>query len=209
MKTTILCYGDSNTWGWNPATEERLPADVRWTGVCRHMLGDEYHVIEEGLNGRTTVWDDPIEGYKNGKTYLIPCLETHRPLDMVIIMLGTNDLKGRFSVSAYDIANAVGVLVEIVRKSEAGRQGRAPDVLLVAPPPLGKLTEFSDMFVGAEEKSRNLAKHCRRVADEYGCALLDTSDLIVSSDIDGVHLEAGEHQKLGEAIAALVKSLVA
>ena len=95
---TILCYGDSNTWGYNPATTERSSRDERWTGILRRELDDGYLVIEEGLNGRTTVWDDPIEGYKNGKEYLIPCLETHKPLDLVIIMLGTNDLKVRFSV---------------------------------------------------------------------------------------------------------------
>jgi lysophospholipase L1-like esterase len=89
----ILCYGDSNTWGYDPVTKGRFPRDMRWTGVLRQSLGDDYLVIEEGLNGRTTVWDDPIEGYKNGAAYLVPCLTTHRPLDLVIIMLGTNDLK--------------------------------------------------------------------------------------------------------------------
>ena len=97
---TILCYGDSNTWGYNPSMGGRYARDERWPGVLRKELGEGYLVIEEGLNGRTTVWDDPIEGYKNGKTYLVPCLETHKPLDLVIILLGTNDLKMRFSVSA-------------------------------------------------------------------------------------------------------------
>ena len=96
----ILCYGDSNTWGYNPSTKERYDRYERWTGILQFTLGDEYHVIEEGLNGRTTVWDEPIEGeYKNGKTYLVSCLESHKPLDLVIIMLGTNDLKKRFSVT--------------------------------------------------------------------------------------------------------------
>ena len=135
---TILCYGDSNTWGYNPSTGGRYPRDVRWPGVLRRELGDDYLVIEEGLNGRTTVWDDPIEGYKNGKEYLVPCLETHKPLDLVIILLGTNDLKVRFSVSAYDIANGAGALVQIVQKSEIGPGGRAPQVLLLAPPPCGQ-----------------------------------------------------------------------
>ena len=113
----VLCYGDSNTWGYNPITKERYEKDERWTGVLQNALGNDYHVIEEGLNGRTTVWDDPIEGFKNGKTYLIPCLETHKPLDLVIIMLGTNDLKKRFSLSAYDIAQGAGVLIDVVYKS--------------------------------------------------------------------------------------------
>ena len=205
---TILCYGDSNTWGWNPATQDRYARDERWPGVLRRELGEGYLVIEEGLNGRTTVWDDPIEGYKSGKEYLIPCLETHRPIDLVAIMVGTNDLKVRFSLSAYDIANGAGVLVDIVQKSEAGPGGSAPKVLLMAPPPLGKLTEFAEMFEGAEAKSRKFSEHYRRVAEEYGCAFLDTSEVIVSSDIDGVHLELSEHRKLVKAVAALVKEIL-
>lgn len=205
---TILCYGDSNTWGWNPATQDRYARDERWPGVLRRKLGEGYLVIEEGLNGRTTVWDDPIEGYKSGKEYLIPCLETHRPIDLVAIMVGTNDLKVRFSLSAYDIANGAGVLVDIVQKSEAGPGGSVPKVLLMAPPPLGKLTEFAEMFEGAEAKSRKFSERYRRVAEEYGCAFLDTSEVIVSSDIDGVHLELSEHCKLGKAVATLVKKIL-
>ncbi|MCW5845462.1 MAG: hypothetical protein KIT77_29690, partial [Caldilinea sp.] len=100
----ILCFGDSNTWGYDPVSQDRYARNARWPGVLRQQIGAGYEVIEEGLNGRTTVWNDPIEGYKNGRDYLIPCLETHRPLDLVIILLGTNDLKKRFSLSAYDIA---------------------------------------------------------------------------------------------------------
>jgi lysophospholipase L1-like esterase len=176
--------------------------------VLRRELGDGYDVIEEGLNGRTTVWDDPIEGYKNGKSYLIPCLETHRPLDLVIIMLGTNDLKTRFSLPACDIADGAGVLVDVVQKSAAGPDGTTPQVLLLAPPPLARLTEFAEMFVGAEEKSRRFVEHYQRVAEEYGCAFLDTSQVIVSSDVDGVHLEPSEHLKLGIAVAAEVRRLL-
>jgi lysophospholipase L1-like esterase len=99
---TILCYGDSNTWGAVPLQSleliERFGRSERWTGVLQRELGQAYEVIAEGCNGRTTVWEDPIEGYKNGKEYLIPCLDSHQPLDLVIIMLGTNDLKARFSI---------------------------------------------------------------------------------------------------------------
>lgn len=205
---TILCYGDSNTWGYDPATGERFPRDVRWPGVLRQTLGEGYWVVEEGLGGRTTVWDDPIEGYKNGKEYLIPCLETHRPLDLVTIMLGTNDLKKRFSLSAFDIAEGAGVLVRTVQKSEAGPAGGAPKVLLIAPPPIARLTEFAEMFEGSEEKSRRFGEHYRRVAEECGCPFLDAGQVIVSSALDGIHFEAEEHRKLGEAVAARVKELL-
>jgi lysophospholipase L1-like esterase len=126
----------------------------------------------------------------------------------VIILLGTNDLKMRFSVPAADIADGAEVLVQIVQKSEAGRAGGAPRVLLLAPPPVGKLTGFAEMFEGAEAKSRRFAEHYARVAQEGGCAFLDTGQVIVSSDLDGIHLEASEHKKLGMAAAATVRELL-
>ena len=205
---TILCYGDSNTRGYAPGTGERFPRDVRWTGVLRRELGDGYQVIEEGLDGRTTVWDDPIEGYKNGKTYLIPCLESQRPIDLVVMMLGTNELKMRFSLSAYDIAEGVRVLVDIVQKSESGPDGGPPKLLLLAPPPVARLTEFEEMFEGAEAKSRRFSEHYRRIAEEQECEFFDTSQVIVSSDVDGIHFEAGEHQKLGQTVADLVRKIL-
>ncbi len=204
---TVLCFGDSNTWGYNPATADRFPRDKRWTGVLRRELGDGYEVIEEGLNGRTTVWDDPIEGDKNGKKQLPSCLESHKPLDLVIIMLGTNDLKRRFSVPAFDIANSAGVLADIVHRSMAGVNNASPKVLLIAPPPTAKLTDFAEMFEGAEEKSKKFSKHYQRVAQEHGCEFLDTSKITVSSNLDGIHFEEGEHSKLGKAVAEFVKKL--
>jgi lysophospholipase L1-like esterase len=127
----------------------------------------------------------------------------------VIILLGTNDLKMRFSVSAYDIATGAGALVQIVQKSETGPGGGAPQVLLLAPPPVAKLTSFAEMFEGAEAKSRRFAEHYARVAQERGCAFLDTGRVIVSSDLDGIHLEASEQAKLGRVVAARVRELLA
>jgi lysophospholipase L1-like esterase len=204
----ILCYGDSNTWGCNPATYERFDESTRWPRVLGQTLGSGYEVIEEGLGGRTTVWDDPIEGYKNGREYLIPCLESHRPLDLVIILLGTNDLKKRFSLSAFDIAQGAGVLVRVVQTSQSGRGGQSPTVLLLAPPPLATLSEYAEMFEGAESRSHKFSVHYERVAKELGCAYLDTAQVIVSSPLDGIHLEGQEHRKLGKALAAKVKELL-
>ena len=205
---TILCYGDSNTWGYKPVVKERYSRAERWTGILQRELGAEYYVIEEGLNGRTTVWDDPIEGYKNGKEQLIPCLTSHKPIDLVTIMLGTNDLKRRFSLGAYDIAEGAGVLVNIIQKSDCGPQEGAPKVLLMAPPPVAKLTEYAEMFEGAEVKSRRFSEHYQRVAQEFGCEFLDTAQVIVSSDLDGIHFEISEHQKLGRAVAARVREIL-
>ena len=204
----VLCYGDSNTWGYDPVTQDRFDKETRWPGVLGKVLGRDYEILEEGLNGRTTVWEDPIEGYKNGYAYLIPCLETHRPLDLVIILLGTNDLKKRFSLSAYDIAQGAKVLVSVVQGSKAGVQGRSPQVLLLAPPATAKLTEFAEMFEGAEAKSQKLSMHYRQVAREMDCAYLDTSGIIASSPLDGIHLEASEHRKLGQALGVKVKELI-
>lgn len=205
---TILCYGDSNTWGYDPKTKERYARDVRWTGVLRNTLGDGHLVIEEGLNGRTTVWNDPIEGYKNGKEYLIPCITSHKPLDLVVIMLGTNDLKNRFSLPASDIAAGAGVLVKMVQQSDSGRNGRAPRVLLLAPPPVATLTDFADMFGGCEEKSRQFGHYYRQVAEELGCEFFDTSEVIVSSDVDGIHFDPEEHAKLGKSVASRVVKIL-
>jgi len=189
-------------------TQDRYGREERWTGVLQRKLGAEYEIIAEGLNGRTTVWDDPIEGYKNGKEQLIPILTSHKPVDLVTIMLGTNDLKKRFSLSAYDIAEGAGVLVDIVQKSDCGPGERAPQVLLMAPPPVARLTEYEEMFEGAEAKSRQFSKHYRRVAEEHGCAFFDTSAVIVSSDLDGIHFGVDEHKKLGLAVADLVRQIL-
>lgn len=207
----VLCFGDSNTWGWDPRTAERYPADVRWPGVMAAALGAGYHVIEEGLNGRTTVFDDPTNDGRNGRPYLVPCLETHRPLDLVIVFLGVNDLKARFGLSAVDIADGAAVLVRLIQGSDAGspvRGGKAPPVLLVAPPVTGRLTDFAELFAGAVEKSRGLAPAYARVAAERGCDFLDAGRFIVSSDADGIHLDPGEHAKLGRAMADKVRAIL-
>ena len=178
--------------------------------MLRNALGEGYLVIEEGLGGRTTVWDDPVEGiHKNGRTYLLPCLESHQPIDLVVILLGTNDLKRRFGVGAFDIAQGAGVLVRIVQKSETGPNGEAPKVLLLAPPPTEELdeTDFVEMFTGAEEKSKNFSREFRRVAQELGCEFLDTAEAIVSSKLDAIHLDAEEHRKLGQAVATRVREI--
>jgi lysophospholipase L1-like esterase len=205
---TVLCYGDSNTWGYEPATGNRFPEDMRWPGVLARELGSGFQVIEEALNGRTTVRDDPVEEYKNGKNYLRPCLESHTPVDLVILALGINDLKARFFATASDAADGAGVLVKIVQQSGSGPEGESPAVLLVAPPPVGLLTELALMFAGAKEKSKEFSRQYHRVAQKYGCELLDAGEVVRPSDRDGIHLEAEGHRKLGEAVGAIVKKVL-
>jgi lysophospholipase L1-like esterase len=208
---TILCYGDSNTWGYDASTGGRFPPETRWPKVLQRELGDGYEVIAEGLNGRTTVWPDPVEGeYKSGKSYLTACLESHHPIDLVAIMLGTNDLKHRFGQSAWDIARSAATLVQIVMGSAFGPDGLGPEVLLIAPPPtvIGD-GSFAPMFAGADEKSRDLGKHYSALAAELGCAFLDAGKVIVSTKLDGIHLDASEPAKLGEAVAGEVRRILA
>jgi lysophospholipase L1-like esterase len=204
----ILCYGDSNTWGSIPGTRNRHPRDIRWTGILQKLLGESYYVIEEGCNGRTTVWDDPVEGDKNGKTYLMPCLWSHRPVDLVVLMLGTNDLKIRFSVPASDIARSVGILSKIILKSEAGPEAGSPKLIIVAPPKLAKLTEYVEMFEGGTEKSLKLGEHYLKIANELNVPFLDANNIVTSSDKDGIHWEAGEHAKFAQVLAKIIPGLV-
>jgi lysophospholipase L1-like esterase len=203
---TILCYGDSNTWGYDPESGTRFPADVRWTGVMARELGHEYRIIEEGLNGRTTRWDDPISPGRNGLTYLAPCLESHQPLDMVLIMLGTNDLKQRFNLTASDIAESAGDLAGIAKSVGKNATGQASRVLLIAPPAITTLTDLDEMFAGAEPKSRLFSRYFRLIAGWHDVSFFDAGAVIMSSPLDGIHFEAHSHRILGQALANEVRS---
>ncbi len=207
---TILCYGDSNTWGYDPINECRYPRDVRWTGVLQKKLGSEYHIIEEGLCGRTTVWDDPVEGHKNGFKQLIPILHSHCPLELVIIMLGTNDLKNRYSVSATDIAWSIGRLVSTVQHCETPYTGPAPEVLVVCPAPLSTAEQgpFGDILIGGKEKSIALASVLGEYCKENNIEMFDAGSVTTISDADGIHLQQPEHLKLGKALALKVKDMI-
>ena len=205
---SILCYGDSNTWGYDPQTRSRFPHDVRWTGVLASSLGTGYRVVEEGLNGRTTRWDDPIEAGRNGLTFLQPCLESHLPLDLVIVMLGTNDLKQRFGLSASDIAQSAASLAKAASRYAQTSAGDPAQILLVAPPAVTTLTEFDQMFAGAQERSRQFSHYYRLAATWNRLPFFDAGSVIVSSERDGIHFEAAEHRKLGEALAIEARRLI-
>ena len=182
----ILCFGDSNTWGCKPIETlgviERFDPDTRWTGILSLRLGAGYQVIEEGLNARTTVHDDPIDGaHKNAKPYLQPCLESHVPLDLVVIMLGTNDLKSRFSLSAFDIASGIKPLLEIVAAIAPKNGGVKPHALVIAPPPLSRLSLLANMFDGGREKSAQLAPYYEAIAGLFDSHFLNAGDVVSSA----------------------------
>ena len=205
---TILCYGDSNTWGYDPVSGDRHSYSDRWTTVMQEELGGEYLVIPEGLNGRTTVWEDPIELHKSGSAYLPPCLESHKPLDLVIIMLGTNDLKVRFSLPPSDIARGAGRLADIVKKSGCGPGGSAPRVLLLVPPEVRRLSNFAEMFAGSREKSLAFPRAYAEIAAEEGVPVLDIGRTVRFGDTDGIHFEADQLPVLGKLAADEARRLL-
>jgi lysophospholipase L1-like esterase len=211
---TILCYGDSNTWGAATIArpDSRYAPGERWPGVPSAELGNGWTVIVEGLNGRTAGRPDPIEGlWLDGSAYLLPCLKSHKPLDAVAIMLGTNDLKARFSAPAGDIAKGVGVLLQIIRNSQTGVSAGAPKALVISPAPLnpdfGSRPDFVEMFAGGYEKSLRLAQAYEAVAREHGAAFLDAGKVMRSSAFDGIHLDPDAHASLGKAVAEKIRKL--
>jgi lysophospholipase L1-like esterase len=207
--SVIVCFGDSNTWGYDPAAGTRLSRDARWTGVLQHELGSDHQVIEEGLNGRTTVFDDPIEPGRRGADYLPACLLSHKPLDLLIIALGCNDLKARFGVPPSDVAAGVERLIEIARAAPVSPTEGPPAILIVAPPPLAKLTGFAEMFAGGTEKSHALAARYAEVAEHCGVGFVDAGQFIHCSDLDGIHFEADQHAVLGRVMAEAARMLLA
>lgn len=202
----VLCYGDSNTYGSIPAVGGgRFPRDVRWPGVLATELGAGWHVIEEGLPGRTTVFDDPILPDRNGRRYLMPCLLSHAPLDVVVISLGTNDLKARFAASGVDIARGVAVLAELVLASGAGQGGTAPAVLLLGLPGHGPFQ--SDEVRGGEEKAAAIVPHLRAHAIGLGVELLELHELVARTEEDGFHLDAASHATVGRAVSQCIAAM--
>lgn len=204
----ILCFGDSNTWGADPAGGPRFDRATRWPCILQNELGEGYHVIEEGLCGRTTVWDDPLEGPRNGLEHLVPILQTHKPLDLLIIMLGTNDLKNRFSVSATDVSWGIRRLIQAARTQADSFVNGVPNILVICPPPFADMSQlnFRHVFIGGEEKSHQLATNFQTICDEQKVPMLNAGDVIQSSPTDGIHLDASEHAKLGKAVADIVRA---
>lgn len=205
---SLLLYGDSNTHGTMPLPDlgvsDRFGRDERWPGRLRKLLPD-WEVIEEGHPGRTTVHDDPVEGnHRNGLTVLPALLESHRPLDVVAVMLGTNDLKERFSVNATDIAHSLERLVRLILASGAGPGQGAPGVLLICPPPIVEVGCLAGMFAGGAAKSQGLAAEVRKAAARVGVPFLDAGEVVAVSPIDGIHYDAAANPALAGAVAAAI-----
>ncbi|WP_233152215.1 SGNH/GDSL hydrolase family protein [Marinibacterium profundimaris] len=211
---TVLCFGDSNTYGSSPMTARgdsfRYRPEIRWPMRMAAALGPGWHVIEEGLPGRTTCHDNPFEGpHKNGLRMLPAILESHAPIDVIVMMLGTNDLKGYLGLTAFDIAKGLRTLLLRIRQSAAGPGGGAPAVVLVSPVPIEECGPTAEGLAGGAEKSRRLTGFCKDLADEFDAAFLDAGSVATVSEQDGVHLDPQAHVALGAAVAEKVACLFA
>lgn len=188
MPRTIVCFGDSNTWGYVPGSDgERYGRDVRWPALLATALAGEAEVVAEGLNGRTATIESPVEEGRNGLPYLVPCLRSHAPVDLLVIYLGTNDASW---LEPMLVARSVGRLVKAARNAEAGPGRRSPNVLVVCPPPFG----------GYE-----LAPSFRDVCAGLGCELLDLDGVAAYSALDGIHLDEAGHRAVAAAVEDRVR----
>lgn len=208
MKKRILCYGDSNTYGYVPAgSGRRYSENVRWTGRLAALLGEGYTVIEEGLPGRTA---DLCEEYpwKEGISYFKASLSTHRPVDMAVIMLGTNDLKKSFGRDAEAIAETVEIIVRETEEFLEEKQNYAPKILLISPARLDESVISgafgSDFDMRSVAVSRGLAEPYRAIALKYDCLFLDAAEYTPVSTKDGLHLDAEGHRKLSDAVFRVI-----
>lgn len=205
---TILCYGDSLTWGYTPVSGARYPRDVRWTGVLARELGACYEIIEEGLNGRTTAFDVFYNPNLNGAAHLEAELLTHAPLDLVILMLGTNDLVLRRT--AWEASRGASRLVSIVRGNPGCFLDGEPRALLVAPPHIGENIARVDMSPLAEtgcEEAKKFAPLYLLVARKNDCHFLDAGAIAEPGKLDAVHFDEAGHRLFGEAVAKKVRSI--
>ena len=215
----ILCFGDSNTWGYyagtfprDPERGRRFPFEVRWPGRLQLLLGEGYRVVEDGLNGRTISMTDPLIPYRRGLDFLPAALDAQGPLDLVILALGCNEWKEMFNLSADMIARGLEMLIAEARQSYHGYP--APQVLVLAPAPMPD--EVASGMLGpnislrSARVSRETGPLFREVAERNGCAFLDCGDLgLELNETDHLHYCAGDHGKVAETLAPMVRELLA
>lgn len=209
---TILCYGDSLTWGSDAETGGRHAREDLWPSVLQKALGDRAHVIAEGLRGRTTAFDEHLADCdRNGARILPTILYSHAPVDLVILLLGTNDMKPAVAGTAIAAMQGMRRLISLIQVN-ALRDGTAepPSVLVVAPPPLCETAnhEYSAMFAGGVEQSAMLAQLYADLADENGCGFFDAGSVARTSPVDGVHLDAANTRAIGKGLEPVVRMML-
>lgn len=205
----ILFYGDSNTWGFDPGTHDRYPYEMRWTSVCRDLLGTQYCCIPAGMNGRTTVFDDPLKGCRNGLDGIDYELQSHKPLDLLVLMLGTNDLK--FTDAAGSAAGLEKLVSKILTANERFNLSSPvfPDgakILLLSPVPIRANIDETGLY-DARKESEKLTELYKAIAEKYGLYYMDAASVASASDIDGVHLGPEGHKQIGRAAAEKIETL--
>lgn len=211
---SVLVYSDSLTWGIIPNTRNRLPFDARWPGVLENALnarGKRARIIEDCLNGRRTVWDDPFRPGRNGLQGLAQRIEIHSPLALVILMLGTNDFQFSHPYNnAWSAAQGVATLIHEIRNAPIEPGMPVPRILLVSPPPiLSPKGPIASKFLGAENRIAGLADAYRDVSGSLGCHFFDAGTVTPASRVDGVHLDPDQHALLGKALVAVVQAIIA
>lgn len=208
----ILVYGDSLSWGIIPGTRNRHPFDVRWPGVLEIDLnahGMNVRVIEDCLNGRRTVWDDPFKPGRKGLSGLAQRIESHSPLALAILALGTNDFQSMHPHNAWHAAQGIARLIDTMRRAPIEPGMPVPPILLLVPPPIRTPRgEIAWKFIGGDAKCQGLVDAYREVAQASGCALFDAGSVIEASETDGVHLDADAHLKLGKAMVGVVGAVL-
>lgn len=209
----VLVYSDSLSWGIIPGTRERLPFEGRWPGVLEAGLnasGEPSRVIENCLNGRRTVWEDPFKAGRNGRDGLAQLIECNSPLALVVLMLGTNDFQSMHEFNIWHSAQGMATLIQTVRSAPIEPGMPVPPILVIAPPPITHPRgPIAPKFLGGEAKCQGLAAEYREVSREQGCTFFDAGRVVTASKVDGVHLDREAHETLGKALSPLVANLIA
>lgn len=204
----ILCYGDSNTFGYRPDGLGRYNKSIRWPGILQNKLGAAYSVIEDGSCGRTTIYEDPNRPYKNGKDFLLPSIAIHSPVHLILLMLGTNDLKTIYKPTPEKVGAGIEILLDIIEKNPGANNGIVPDVLLVSPIHLmdSVWKDGLDPAFDAEsvKVSKQLEETYRNIAAEHKCRFFSASSVAAASEIDAEHLDETGHLRLAEAFYRMV-----
>ncbi|MEM8648936.1 MAG: SGNH/GDSL hydrolase family protein [Pseudomonadota bacterium] len=208
---TILAYGDSLTWGSVPGAGLRHPQGSRWPDALAEGLGSGVDVITDGLRGRLTAYDDHTAGCdRNGSRTLPTALYAHAPLDLVIILLGINDLQPHIAGSSLAAMDGLRRLVTIIQTHESGPDYPAPKVLIISPPHLCETDDqiYAEYFLNMIDQSRDLAVKFEQISKEKSCAFFDAANVCKASPVDGVHMDEENTINLGKALVPVVKGLL-
>ena len=208
----ILCFGDSNTWGYDPANQTRFLKSIRWTGVLQNLLGDNFNIIEEGLNGRTTNVNEREEhslgyyrAFRSSMDLVSVLIETNSPIDLVVIMLGTNDLKNNFNQSVNDISSNMRLVCETIINND---YFNSKSIILVSPTYINESSSsLLNSFFGTAEKSKSLAKPYKKIADDLDLFFVDASKSVRTNQIDGLHWDSMQHGDFANSICLKIKSI--